>query len=65
MPTPAQPILTNTTQLADRWNCCTRTVLRICRAHQLTEIRLRPNGRVYFCAANVADLEKLLFIRPS
>jgi hypothetical protein len=51
------PILRNTTWLADRWGVCTRTVLRICRYHGLTEIRLRPGGRVFFRLADIEGLE--------
>lgn len=63
MPRKARLRLTNTTQLSERWQCCTRTVLRICREHHLTEIRFRVRGRVFFCLADIEQLEDSVFLR--
>lgn len=62
MPLEAEPVLTTTTDLSRRWHCCTRTVLRLCRFHALTEVRFRERGRVFFLRAEVVNLEKDLHI---
>ena len=65
MPLQSKPILTNTTQLSERWTCCTRTVLRICREHELTEVRFRTKGRVFFCQADIEALEIEVLLRKN
>lgn len=55
-------ILVNTTILAARWNVDRRTVLRVCRLHEVEEIRLRPGGRVLFPRDMIEALEADLFL---
>jgi len=47
--------------LADRWSVDPRTVLRICRYHELTEIQLRDGGRILFPREQVEALEAKIF----
>ncbi len=61
----AKPQTINTTILADRWQCCTRTVLRICREHGLAEIRFRRRGRINFRVSDVEALELKVVLRRS
>jgi hypothetical protein len=59
----AKPQYINTTILAERWQCCTRTVLRICREHGLEEIRFRRRGRINFRVCDVETLETAVVLR--
>ena len=57
----SKQILVNTRILADRWAVNTKTVLRVCRVHQVQEIRLQTRGRVFFMRDAVEALEAELF----
>lgn len=61
----AKPQYINTTMLAERWQCCTRTVLRICREHALAEIRFRRRGRINFRVSDIEALESCVVLRRS
>ena len=54
-------ILVTTRILADRWSVNPRTVLRVCRVHNLQEIRLQIGGRIFFPREEIEALELQLF----
>jgi len=50
--------------LADRWGIDTRTVIRLCRYHEIREIQLVPGGRILYPRSEIETLEEALF-RPN
>jgi hypothetical protein len=56
------PVLTNTSVLAERWRVSTRTVLRWLRIYKAREI-CPAHGRILFIEAEVLDIEHRLGIR--
>ncbi len=60
---PLEPaaILVNTRTLADRWSVNSRTVLRICRHYELTEIKFLVSGRILFLREEIETLEAKIF----
>jgi hypothetical protein len=54
-------VLVNTRTLAERWGVNPRTVIRICRIHDVEEITLVPHGRILYARGDVEQLESQLF----
>jgi hypothetical protein len=59
---PATPLLVDTRTLAIRWAVCPRTVLRVCRYHGKTEVRLTPHSRILFLLTEIDPLERELHL---
>jgi len=55
--------LVDTRTLAERWGVSMRTVLRYCRIYELPEVRFIPTGKLFFREADIAELEKRVFLR--
>jgi len=69
-PLPLDPsqILVNTRDLANRWRVDPVTVRRLCRIHDVTEIRFpkpgddgEPRGRIHYPREEVEALEARIF----